>query len=94
MRRILADLFSALVEHPEVPKGVRATILHHEHEIFCLSAVQCPPIRLLSLGLRDAKGGFGASRNSALTWGAGQHHASLATDFRFVQNTALSQVFV
>lgn len=33
VRRIPDDLFSALVEHPEVPKGVRATILHHEHEI-------------------------------------------------------------
>ncbi|KXG50187.1 uncharacterized protein PGRI_061540 [Penicillium griseofulvum] len=33
VRRIPADLFSALVEHHEAPKGVRATILHHEHEI-------------------------------------------------------------
>ncbi|KAJ5456047.1 uncharacterized protein N7458_004311 [Penicillium daleae] len=33
VRRIPADLFSALIEHGEVPKGVRATILHHKHEI-------------------------------------------------------------
>jgi hypothetical protein len=33
VRRIPADIFSLLVEHPEVPKGVRATILHHEQEI-------------------------------------------------------------
>ncbi|KAJ5400282.1 hypothetical protein N7465_010771 [Penicillium sp. CMV-2018d] len=33
VRRIPADLFSALVEDHEALKGVRATILHHEHEI-------------------------------------------------------------
>ncbi|KAJ5995348.1 hypothetical protein N7481_002325 [Penicillium waksmanii] len=33
VRRIPDDLFLALVEDPEVPKGVRVTILHHEHEI-------------------------------------------------------------
>jgi hypothetical protein len=33
VRQIPNDLFSALVEHGEVPKGVRATILHHKHQI-------------------------------------------------------------
>lgn len=33
VRRIPANLFSALTEDHEAPKGVRATILHHEHEI-------------------------------------------------------------
>jgi hypothetical protein len=33
VRRIPDDLFSALVKDPEVPRGVRSTILHHEHEI-------------------------------------------------------------
>jgi hypothetical protein len=32
VRRIPADLFSALI-HGEVPKGVRATVLHHKHQI-------------------------------------------------------------
>ncbi|CDM37858.1 hypothetical protein CBS147339_6561 [Penicillium roqueforti] len=33
VQRIPDDLFSALIEHPDVPKGVRATILYHEHMI-------------------------------------------------------------
>lgn len=33
VRQIPADLFSALVQDPDVPNGVCSTILHHEHEI-------------------------------------------------------------
>jgi hypothetical protein len=33
VRRIPAGLFSTIVENPELPKGVRATICHHEHDI-------------------------------------------------------------
>lgn len=33
VQRIPADLFLTIVEHPELPKGVRATIRHHEHDV-------------------------------------------------------------
>ncbi|KAJ5937354.1 hypothetical protein N7454_004654 [Penicillium verhagenii] len=33
LRQIPDDLLSALIENPEVPKGVRSTILHREHEV-------------------------------------------------------------
>ncbi|KAJ5636707.1 uncharacterized protein N7484_010020 [Penicillium longicatenatum] len=33
VQRIPADLFLTIVEHPELLKGVRATIRHHEHDV-------------------------------------------------------------
>lgn len=64
VRRIPADLFSALVEDLKFPKGVRATILHKEHEVLYKIMVHHyheKIIRLFDVWMNNALNSMGLS---------------------------------